>query len=130
MLNEMITIKEMLLFLTIVGLIAYFVGHKFGKKDAQKEFVVNVTPFYRSEKKSILPWKDELVEIGYSYQLFVKGFPCLFPFERVETKKRTSELDQVKFMQLVEGVARNAVTHTSPVGLAINFMKPENRTKS
>jgi hypothetical protein len=100
---------------------AYSEGLQKGRQEAHSEYHIDITPFYRSEKKGYLAWKFFEVEYGYKYQLLIRGIPCLQPFERIEVTKRESELDEEKLMQLATNIVKSVITSGQPEALAFHF---------
>ena len=93
----------------------------------RNDLTVSVYPFVNTAKDEGLIFKDTRIEIGYKYQLFVKGFPCFAPHVEVTESFVQKEVNQESLNQLVEKaerLARAAVSaKTAPAGNLIEVAR-------
>ncbi len=61
---------------------------------------VRVTPIKRAKKERSIPFRKEIIEIGYSYRLFSNNLPCLDPHYEILEKIEIKEINE-KFIDLV-----------------------------
>lgn len=82
------------------------------KEQTESELSVTIHPFVNTQRKGTLFSKETEVEIGYKYQLFVRGVPCFDPHSvvietSVEREVDASRLEMFKdkALELAEAVA-------------------------
>jgi hypothetical protein len=85
------------------------------QESKEHELSVMVYPFVNTEKDDGWINKNTLVEVGYKYQLLVKGLPCFPPhvevsesFTQKEINQQTVELLKEKAEQLAQAAANVA----------------------
>lgn len=87
------------------------------------DITVSVSPFVNTAKDDGIFFKDTRVEIGYKYQLLVKGIPCFAPHVEVTESSVQKEVNQESLKHLLEKaeqLARAAViAKTGPAGTMI-----------
>lgn len=82
------------------------------KEQTESELSVTIHPFVNTQSKGTLFTKETEVEIGYKYQLFVRGLPCFEPHSVVietsvekEVDARRLEMFKDKALELAEALA-------------------------
>lgn len=89
----------------------------------KNDITVTVHPFVNTAKDEGLIFKDTRVEIGYKYQLFVKGLPCFAPHVEVTESSIQKEVNQESLKHLLERAEQLAsaavIAKTGPAGTLI-----------
>lgn len=66
------------------------------------DITVSVSPFVNTAKDDGFIFKETRVEIGYKYQLLIKGLPCLTPHVEITESFSQKELNQENLSLLLE----------------------------
>ena len=99
---------------------SYHDGYRAGKKEAENEMSVEVTPFYRSSKIGFPGFKKTVYEFGYEYQLTVKGLPCLDASEKIVGSEKEAEVNREEILSLTQDIIANAIA--AKTGLPTNLL--------
>jgi hypothetical protein len=98
-------------------------GWKAGRAEADKEYEVQVQPFYRMSKSGFGPLKKSRYTFGYQHQLFVKGMPCFTSTEQPIEEVAETELDPEELEKRVSGIVQAAIS--GAIGnVPVTMLKP------
>ena len=89
-----------------------------------QEVAVRVEPYVNIAKESGWLKKTTTVEIGYQYQLFVRGLPCFDPHKIITDSRQESEINDAGIERLkahASDLAQLAISST-PVGRAAKLI--------
>jgi hypothetical protein len=74
--------------------------HNVALEEARREMSIVAYPYERTEGDDGWLVDDRLAEIGYQYQLFIKGIPCFSPHEVITKRVHKKEVNQEKLTAL------------------------------
>lgn len=103
-------------------LVSTVATHAVALDEARREMSIVAYPYERVEGDDGWVVDDRLAEIGYQYQLFIKGVPCFSPHEVITKRVHKKEVNQEKLTSLRDDVEKllTAVAERHP---AFSFSK-------
>jgi hypothetical protein len=83
----------------------YDAGYEKGRTDALKNqgWEVQISPWKENIQEGFF-MKKQTINIGYQYQLFVNGIPCLQPHVQIHEKLVITKLDKESINIAIEGL--------------------------